>query len=82
MIKTISPKQQMLIIEDLYNSTDSIASTRKFNDEFGKELGRIGEVTMSLNKFAKILKKAKFDWYEIDKVIQRITKTDLDVGDL
>lgn len=83
IIKKISPLQQRLIIEDLYNSTDSISSTERFNKEYGDGLGRhFGSVTMSLNDFAKVLLKTKFPRLEIDKAINRATGVNLDFDKL
>jgi len=82
LIKKITPEQQRLVIEDLYNSTDSITSTRKFNEEYGNNLGRAGVMTMELNDFVRILMKTKFNHFEIDRVIKRVTGYDVDLGKL
>lgn len=80
IIKKITAKQQMLVIEDLYNSTDSITSTKKFNEEYGNNLGRVGIITMELNDFVRILLKTKFNHFEIDRIIKRVTGYDVDLG--
>jgi len=82
MTKYISPEKQRLIIEDLYNTSDSITATRKFNDRYEDSLGRVGEVTMSLYDFAKILNKSHFNWYHVDKAIKKATGVDMDMGSL
>lgn len=80
IIKKITPEQQMLVIEDLYNSTDSISSTEKFNRDYGNNLGRVGQITLELNDFVRILLKTDFDHFEVDRVIKRITGYDVDLG--
>lgn len=82
LIKKITPEQQRLVIEDLYNTNDSITATKKFNELYGNNLGRVGEITMGLNDFARILLKTKFNYFEIDRAIKRITGYDVNLGKL
>ncbi len=82
IIKKITPPQQRLVIEDLYNSTDSLSSTEKFNRDYGNNLGRIGQITMELNDFVRILLKTKFNHFEIDRAIKRATGYDVNLEEL
>jgi len=82
IIKKITPEQQCLVIEDLYNSTDSISSTEKFNRDYGNNLGRVGKITLELNDFVRILLKTNFNHFEIDQAIKRATGYDVDLDDL
>jgi len=75
----ITPKQQMLIIEKLYRSTDSITSTKKFNDLHGSNIGKIGVQTMYLNDFYRMLKAAKFLRPRVKKTIKEITGYDISI---
>ena len=82
LIKKITPEQQRLVIEDLYNSTDSISSTKKFNEEYEENLGKVGIITMGLNDFVRLLLKTEFNHWKIEKVIKQITDEDVDWGKL
>ena len=73
MITYITPQDQMLVIEKLYRSNDSITSTRKFNDTFGTEIGKIAEKSLPINNFYHMLVDAKFLRYRIKEYIQEIT---------
>ncbi|OIO48035.1 MAG: hypothetical protein AUJ28_00095 [Parcubacteria group bacterium CG1_02_37_51] len=79
MDETISPEQQMLVIERLYRSNDSISSTRKFNEEFGEEIGKIGEKTLRLNDFYRMLKAAEFMRWRIKEIINEIIGFTIDL---
>lgn len=82
IIKKITPEQQRLVIEDLYNSTDSISSTEKFNRDYGNNLGRVGKITLELNDFVRILLKTNFNHFEIDRAIKKATGYDVDLGEI
>ncbi|MBL7021934.1 hypothetical protein ISR92_01255 [Patescibacteria group bacterium] len=73
MKKEIKPDDQMLVIEKLYRSNDSISSTERFNDEFGSSIGKIGIETIYLDDFYIMLKKANFIRERIKKFIKEIT---------
>ncbi|MFW0862733.1 MAG: hypothetical protein ACKKL6_04090 [Candidatus Komeilibacteria bacterium] len=75
----ITPKQQMLVIEKLYRSNDSITSTKKFNDSFGSSVGKIGVKTIYLNDFYRMLKEAKFLRPRIKRIIKEITGQDITI---
>jgi len=72
-IITISPEEQMLVIEKLYRSQDSITSTKKFNQTYGDKTGKMGERTLSLNDFYRALRKTDFLRLECKRVIKEIT---------
>jgi len=72
-MERITPKQQMLVIEKLYRSNDSITSTKKFNDSYSSSVGKIGVQTMYLNDFYRMLKSANFLRPRIKKIIKEIT---------
>ena len=73
MIKYIAPKQQMLVVEKLYRSTDSISCMHKFNKIHGAKVGQIGVKSIPLNDFYRMLKVAKFLRWRIKKFIKEIT---------
>lgn len=73
MSKYITPKQQMLVIEKLYRSTDSITSMNKFNQTHAAKIGKIGIKTLLINDFYRMLKAAKFLRWRIKKFIKEIT---------
>ena len=79
MTKYINPKQQMLVIEKLYRSTDSISSTRKFNETHSNKVGKIGAKTLPLNDFYRTLKGASFLRRRIKKFIKEITNQTIDL---
>ncbi len=73
MKKEIKPNDQMLVIEKLYRSNDSISSTERFNAEFGESIGKIGVETIYLDDFYIMLKTANFIRERIKKFIKEIT---------
>ena len=77
MSEYVSPEKQRLIIEKLYYSTDSITSTEKFNKKYQKQLGRMGEKTITLYDFSQKLKKTDFKQFDIRRFIKDITGQDV-----
>lgn len=73
MLERITAQQQILIIEKLYYSTDSITSLRKYNSLHGEKIGKIGIKTIYLSKFYKMMKLAGFLPPRIRKIIEEIT---------
>jgi hypothetical protein len=82
MTKTISPKQQMLIIEKLYRSQDSIYSTEKFNKEYQDKIGKMGDRTLELNDFARKMKKTAFTSFDVERFTKEITGEIIDLETL
>jgi len=79
MSKYITPKQQMLIIEKLYRSTDSITSMQKFNKTHGAKVGKLGVKSLPLNDFYRMLKAARFLRWRIKKMIKEITNETISI---
>ena len=73
MTKYITRQQQMLVIEKLYRSNDSITSTNKFNEAYASKLGRVGIRSIPLNDFYRLLKQTSFLRIRIKTAIKKIT---------
>ncbi|PIZ98992.1 MAG: hypothetical protein COX77_02840 [Candidatus Komeilibacteria bacterium CG_4_10_14_0_2_um_filter_37_10] len=56
--KYIKPEEQMILLERLYRSQDSITSTKKFNDEYGDNIGRLGVEMVLFNEVYRRLQVA------------------------
>lgn len=56
--KYIKPEEQMLLLEKLYRSQDSVTSTKKFNDQYGDNIGRLGYETLLFNEVYRRLQIA------------------------
>ena len=65
----LSYDEQRLIVEDLYNITDSIEACRRLEKEYGIIIapGR----SVELNDFARKLDKTKFFNWDIEKAITK-----------
>ena len=81
MTQFINPHQQKLIVEKLYRSTDSITSLDKFNEQYEGKIGRLGERTLTLGDFARLMKQTAFSDYDIERFTKEITGLDLDLAD-
>ncbi|MBT4849652.1 hypothetical protein HON36_02265, partial [Candidatus Parcubacteria bacterium] len=66
MSEYISGEQQRLVLEKLYRSTDSISSTKKFNDKYRGQLGTMGESSIKITDFARKMKKTDFLTQEVE----------------
>ena len=82
MDKYISPKEQMLVIEKLYYSNDSITSTNKFNKLYRDKLGKMGEKTLRMYDFATKMKETDFKIHDIERFTKEITGQDIDLDSL
>ncbi len=78
----ISAEKQKLIIEKLYRSTDSITSTRKFNTQYGSQIGNLGERTLLLTSFARKMKKTSFSSYDVERFTKSVTGKVIDLETL
>jgi len=82
MDKYISPKEQMLVIEKLYYSNDSITSTNKFNEKYKDKIGEMGEVTLRMYDFARKMKETDFRYEDIERFVKEITGQEIHLHSL
>ncbi|MBT4349651.1 hypothetical protein HOD19_02615 [bacterium] len=75
----ISYRDQMLVIEKLYNSTDSVTSTKKFNEKYANKLGKMGVGQMAISDFARKMRQTHFSEVYIERYIKDVTKQDIDL---
>lgn len=79
MSEWISWRDQQLIIEKIYRSTDAITSTEKFNEEYADKIGKVGEAEMLLNDFGRKLKETGLDSFYLERYIKEVTGKDLNL---
>ena len=82
MKEYISPKEQMLIIEKLYYSNDSITSTNKFNEKYRDKLGKMGERTLRMYDFLRKMKETDFNREDLERCIEDITGENIHLDSL
>ncbi len=82
MNEYISGEQQRLIIEKLYRSTDSISSTKKFNDKYKSKVGTVGESSMKLTDFGRKMKKTEFPSFEVERFMKEVLGGSIDLEKL
>ena len=79
-IEYLSYDEQRLIVEDLYNLTDSIEACRRLEKEYGIKI--VPGHSVELNDFARKLDKTKFFNWEIEKAIKKHSGHEIRLRDL
>ena len=82
MEEFISPQEQLLVIEKLYRSTDSISSTKKFNTKYQSKIGRMGIRSMPITDFARKMKQVHFTSYDVERFTKAVTGKTIDLETL
>ncbi|MBT6691696.1 hypothetical protein HOB10_05205 [Candidatus Parcubacteria bacterium] len=78
----ISREQQRLVIEKLYRSSDSITSTKKFNEKYGSSVGHMGEESMRMTDFGRKMKKTDFMSSRVEQAMREVTGRSVDLESL
>jgi hypothetical protein len=75
----ISGEQQRLVIEKLYRSTDSITSTKKFNEKYADSIGPVGKFSMKMTDFARKMKETDFSSIRVERAMREVTGRSVDL---
>ena len=79
MSELITPEQQRLVIEKLHRSQDSIASLKAHNNEYGSQLGKLGDRTIPIKDFGRMMKQTRHKSFEVERHTQDITGHSIDL---
>ncbi|RJQ34441.1 hypothetical protein C4566_02070 [Candidatus Parcubacteria bacterium] len=82
MSDEISSEQQRLVIEKLERSSDSLTSTKKFNEKYASNIGHMGERAMIITDFARKMKATEFSSYDVERFTKEVTGKNIDLESL